>query len=80
MKQVLVMKRLIGMHDDITGNVSGIWGDASGITGVVSDISGNVAGLSGDVTGIRGDVDAAEISSEERAKGVDISKLVIIPT
>ena len=72
MKQVLALHALIGMHDGITGDVSDIRGD-------VSDIRGNVNGITGDVTGIRGDVDSAEISSDERAAGVDISMLMIPP-
>jgi hypothetical protein len=34
------------------------------------------AGISGDVTGISGDVNACELSWDERAKGVDIQRLV----
>ena len=62
-------KRITGIHDNISGDVTGIRGDVSGIRGDVSGIRGNV-------TGIRGDVDACEIMSAERKKGIEIKDLI----
>ena len=45
-----------GVHDRITGDVSGIWGDVTGIWGDVTDIRGYVTGITGDVTDITGDM------------------------
>ena len=53
---------ITGIHDGIRGDVSGIIGDVSGICGNVS--------------GIRGNLDECEIADDERADGVDVSRLV----
>ena len=47
-----------GMHDGISGDVSGIYGDVSNISGNVSGIYGDVSNISGNVGGIRGNVSA----------------------
>jgi hypothetical protein len=62
-------KKIYGVHSGIHGNVTGIWGNVTGIRG-------DVSGIRGDVSGIRGDVDDAELSDEERKKGVDINDLI----
>ena len=44
------------------------------------DINGeltDVSNLTGDVSNLRGNVDDAEISEEDRKKGVDVSDLII---
>jgi hypothetical protein len=61
---------LIGMHDKITGDVSGIWGD-------VSDIMGDVSGIQGDVSEICGNVNNCELTEEDRKKGININDLII---
>lgn len=53
-------KKISGVHDEITGDVSGIRGDASN--------------LRGDVTGIRGDLD--EIPIEDRKDKPNVSDWV----
>ena len=63
-------KKVAGPHADLRGDVSDLSGDVSGLRGYVS-------GLSGYVSGLRGDVDAAEITDEERANGVDVADLVV---
>jgi len=55
-------EKIIGMHDDICGDVSGI--------------SGDVSAIRGDVSGIRGDLDACELTVEDRTRGIDIHQLV----
>ena len=67
---------IVGMHDDIHGNVSRISGDVSNIYGNVTGISGDVSNIYGDMSGIRGDLDACEITPEERAAGIYIKNLI----
>jgi len=43
---------------------------------VHSKLYGNVSGLYGDVTELYGYVSDCEITDEDRAKGIDISKLI----
>ena len=68
---------LSGDVSGLSGNVSGMSGDVSGLSGDVSGLSGDVSGLSGDVSGLSGDVDDSEITDAERAKGIEISALII---
>ena len=69
-------KRITGIHDNISGDVTGIRGDVSDISGDVTGIWGDVTGISGDVSGIRGNVDACEIMSADRKKGIEIKDLI----
>ena len=52
-----------GVHDRVSGDVSGITGDVSGIRGCVS--------------GITGDVDLSELTDEERSDGINIDNLIM---
>ena len=61
--------KIIGIHANISGDVSGIRGDVSGI-------SGDVNGISGDVNGINGDVSKCEITIKERVNGIKIEELL----
>jgi ribosomal protein L21E len=76
-------KRIFGLPSGLRGDVSGLTGDVSGLTGNVTGLRGNVSGLTGDVTGLtgnvtglRGNVTVCEISTEEREKTIDVSKLI----
>lgn len=55
-------KRVEGPNPDLRGDCSDLWG--------------NCTGLRGDCTGLRGDLDDAELTAEERKKGVNIADLV----
>ena len=73
-----------GVHDRVSGDVSGISGDVSGIRGDVNGIRGDVSGIwgyvsgiRGDVSGIRGDVDLSELTDEERSDGININNLIM---
>jgi len=57
------MKRIL------TSFIDKLSGDTSQLTGDYSNLTGNCSGLSGDL-------DAAEITDEERAAGVDIRSLI----
>ena len=70
-------KKVAGPHADLSGDVSDLRGDVSDLSGDVSGLRGDVSGLSGYVSDLRGDVDAAEITDEERANGVDVADLVV---
>ena len=69
---------------NLTGDVSGLtgnvrWllrGDVSGLTGNVSGLTGNVSGLTGNVSGLTGNVDDANLSPEDRQKGVAVQNIV----
>ena len=50
--------------------------DGVRIKGVNSKLYGNDSGIYGDVSGLSGDVSDCEITNEDRAKGIDISKLI----
>jgi hypothetical protein len=68
---------LYGDISRISGDISGsLYGDISGISGDISGISGDISGISGDISGISGDIDKAEITEEERDKGVNILDLI----
>jgi hypothetical protein len=47
------------------------------LTGYVSNLTGDVSNLTGNVSNLTGNVDDAEISEEDRKKGVDVSDLII---
>ena len=77
-------KLVKGLHDILSGDVTGLRGDVTwlrghvtGLRGHVTGLSGHVTGLSGDVTGLSGDVTDCEISDAEREKGVDVAELVL---
>ena len=53
---------IVGVHDRISGDASGL--------------SGNVSRISGDASEIYGNVNACEITQEERTKGLAIKDLV----
>ena len=57
-------------HGNLSGDVSNMSGDVSYY------LSGNVSNLSGNVSNLRGDVYDAEISEEERNKGIKVSDLI----
>ena len=64
------MKKILSrIVNPLTCNVSGLRGDVSGLRG-------NVSGLRGNVSGLTGDVDAADLTDEERAAGVDVADLL----
>ena len=69
-------KNITGDVSNISGDVSSIYGNASGVTGDVSNISGNASGITGNVSNITGNLDDAEITSEDRSKGVHIQELL----
>ena len=62
----------------LTGNVSGLLtGNVSGLTGNVSGLlRGDVSGLTGNVSGLTGNVDDADLSPEDRQKGVAVQNIV----
>ena len=62
-------KRIEGLHEHLSGDVTGIEGDATGIRG-------DATGIRGSVNGIEGDLDDAQITSEERQKGINIKDLI----
>ena len=62
--------KVLGVHEKISGNVSGIRGN-------VSSISGDVSGIYGNVSEIRGNLDECEITPEEREAGVNIADLLV---
>jgi hypothetical protein len=70
------ISRISGDISGISGDISGISGDISGISGDISGISGDISGISGVISGISGDIDKAEITEEERDKGVNILDLI----
>ena len=43
---------------------------------LINKLTGDTSHLSGNCTRLRGDLDAAEITDEERAAGVDIRSLI----
>jgi len=55
-------EKIVGTHENIYGDVSGIRGNMSHIHGDVSDISGNV--------------DLCEITLEERKVGIKVEELI----
>jgi len=61
--------RIKGVHSELYGYVSELYGD-------ISRLSGNVSGIYGNVSRLSGDVSDCEITDEDRAKGIDISKLI----
>ena len=80
-----ILKRITSLESalrffDVNGeltDVSGLTGNVSGLKGDVSYyLTGDVSGLTGNVSGLTGNVDDAEISKEDRKKGVDISDLI----
>ena len=68
---------LTGNTSGLTGDVSGLTGDVSGLWGDVTGLRGDVSGLRGDVTGLRGNVDTCGLTDTDRARGVDVSRLVV---
>ena len=68
MKKVLHVAHINSVHKNIIGNISGITVD-------VTYTSGNVSSIYGDVSNISGNLDDAEITSEDRSKGVNIKDL-----
>ena len=69
-KAVPVVGILIGLHDRITGNISGLSGNISG------DLYGDISGLTGDISGLSGNIDDAGIMDDERVNGIDILDLI----
>lgn len=55
-------EKVIGAHNKL-------WGDCSGL-------SGNCSGLWGDCSRLWGDIDSCELSEEDRARGINISDLI----
>ena len=73
------VSNLRGDVSNLRGNVSYyLRGDVSNLTGNVSFyLTGDVSYLRGNVSNLTGNVDDAEISEEDRKKGVDVSDLII---
>ena len=68
-----------GISGDLTGvsgNLSGISGDLTGVRGDLSGISGDLTGVRGDLLGVRGDLDECEITQEDRKRGIDVEDLI----
>ena len=62
---------------NLRGNVSGLTGDVSWLLrGDVSGLPGDVSGLTGNVSGLTGNVDDADLSPEDRQKGVAVQNIV----
>ena len=55
---------------NLTGDVSGLTGDVRWL------LRGNVSGLTGNVSGLTGNVDDANLSPEDRQKGVAVQNIV----
>ena len=68
--------KILGVHKDIYGDISGIYGDISNITGNITGISGDISGIYGDISNIAGDIDKCNISAEDREKGIHINNLI----
>ncbi len=68
--------RVLGAHDLMWGDVTGIYGNVSDIVGNVSGIVGNVSGIVGDASGLHGNLDECDITDEERKNGVLITDLI----
>jgi len=62
-------KRVEGVPDDITGDLTGIRGNLTYITG-------DLTGIRGNLTGITGDIDDCEITAEERVAGISVEDLI----
>ena len=60
----------------LRGNVSGLPGNVSGLRGDVSGLRGDVSGLTGNVSWLTGDVNNADLSPEDRQKGVAVQNIV----
>ena len=62
---------------NLTGDVSGLTGNVRWLLrGDVSWLTGNVSGLTGNVSGLTGNVDDANLSPEDRQKGVAVQNIV----
>jgi len=69
--------RFFDINGELT-DVSNLTGNVSNLTGNVSYyLRGDVSNLTGNVSNLTGNVDDAEISEEDRKKGVDVSDLII---
>ena len=53
-----------------------IYEPPDGVRGDLTGVSGDLTGVRGDLTGVRGDVDACQLTSEERARGVNVADLL----
>ena len=60
---------LVGMHSGLRGYCSDLRGNCSGLRGDCSGLRGNCSGL-------QGDLDTCGLTEDDRANGVDITKLV----
>ena len=60
----------------IKGVPEGISGDLSGVSGNLTGISGDLTGVRGDLLGVRGDLDECEITQEDRKRGIDVEDLI----
>ena len=60
----------------IKGVPEGISGDLTGVSGNLSGISGDLTGVRGDLLGVRGDLDECEITQEDRKRGIDVEDLI----
>jgi hypothetical protein len=69
-------KKQPGKNSEMTGECSRLRGDCSGLRGDCSGLLGNCSGLLGDCSGLEGDLDAAELTNDERARGIGIELLV----
>ena len=69
MKKALTKQKLVGQHSELYGDCSRLSGDCTGI-------SGDCSGISRDCSELSGNFDDCEITSEERAKGININDLI----
>jgi hypothetical protein len=60
----------------VSGDLSRVWGDITRGWGDLTGVRGDLTGVCGDLSGVCGDVDECELTTEDRAKGVDIDDLI----
>ena len=69
-------KRIKGVPEGISGDLTGVSGNLSGISGDLTGVRGDLSGISGDLLGVRGDLDECEITQEDRKRGIDVEDLI----
>jgi len=69
----------------IQANLKEIWhcdgdewqvGPPSDVRGDLSNVRGNLSGVRGNLSGVYGDLDNCQLTSDDRAKGVDVEDLI----
>ena len=69
-------ERIYEPPDGVRGDLTGVRGDLTWVRGDLTGVSGDLTGVRGGLTGVSGDVDACQLTSEERARGVNVADLL----